>query len=244
MVSSFQTCFILYSELNAMPNSVQWLPLESNPEAITNFMHKIGVEKGVECVDVYGFEDDVLAFIPQPCYAVMLCFPVVDKVDKIMEPIYEKMKEKECVVPDGVFFMKQKIRNACGTFALIHSLANNQNKINLGYGSLKQWLDKAVDLDVEERSDSLAENSVLAEAHDNCARGGDTDSNIVDHHFICYVNHGNKLLELDSSAPCPRICGLTSDATFLKDVGNTCKTLMNALENQSFSALAIVRAFQ
>lgn len=49
-----------------------------------------------------------------------------------MEPIYEKMKEKGCVVPDGVFFMKQKIHNACGTFALIHSLANNQSKINLG----------------------------------------------------------------------------------------------------------------
>lgn len=66
-----------------------------------------------------------------------------------------------------------------------------------GDGSLKQWLDKAVDLDVEERSDSLAENSTLAEAHDICARGGDTDSNgAVDHHFICYLNHENKLLEL------------------------------------------------
>lgn len=49
-----------------------------------------------------------------------------------MEPIYQKMKEEGCVVPDGVFFMKQKISNACGTFALIHSLANNQNKIDLG----------------------------------------------------------------------------------------------------------------
>ncbi|CAG9532265.1 unnamed protein product [Cercopithifilaria johnstoni] len=228
-----------------MPNPVQWLPLESNPEVITNFMHKIGVEEGVECVDIYGFEEDVLAFIPRPCYAVILCFPMVDKVDKIMEPIYEKMKEKGCVVPDDVFFMKQKISNACGTFALIHSLANNQKKINLGNGSLKQWLDKAVELSVEERSDSLAENSTLAEAHDNCARDGETDSStVVDHHFICYLNHGDKLLELDSRAPCPRICGLTSDATFLKDVGNSCKTLMNKLGNLSFSALAIVRASQ
>lgn len=48
----------------------------------------------------------------------------------------------------------------------------------------------------------------------------------------------------DSRAPCPRICGLTSDETFLKDVGNSCKTLMNILGNISFSALAIVRASQ
>ncbi|MCP9262759.1 Ubiquitin carboxyl-terminal hydrolase [Dirofilaria immitis] len=199
-------------KLNTMPNPVQWLPLESNPEVITNFMHKIGVEKGVECVDVYGFEDDVLAFIPRPCYAVILCFPIVDKVNEIMGPIYEKMKEEGSVIPDG-------------------------------NGSLKQWLDKAVTLGVEERSDSLAENSMLAEAHDNCARDGETDSNaVVDHHFICYVNFEDRLLEIDSSAPSPRICGLTSDATFLEDVGNSCKTLMNKLENASFSALAIVRA--
>ncbi|EJW81744.1 ubiquitin carboxyl-terminal hydrolase [Wuchereria bancrofti] len=228
-----------------MPGAVQWLPLESNPEVITNFMHKIGVEKGVECVDIYGFDDDILAFIPRPCYAVMLCFPVGDKVDEIMEPIYKKMEEEGSVIPDGVFFMKQKISNACGTFALIHSLANNHKKIDLGNGSLKQWLDKAVTLGVEERSDSLAENSTLAEAHDNCARDGETDSSTpVDHHFICYLNYGDKLLELDSSAPSPRICGLTSDATFLKDVGNSCKVLMDKLGNVSFSALAIVRVPQ
>ncbi|VDO41314.1 unnamed protein product [Onchocerca flexuosa] len=117
--------------------------------------------------------------------------------------------------------------------------------IRIGNGSLKQWLDKAVLLSIEERSDSLAENSILAEAHENCARDGETDSNTaVDHHFICYLNYKDTLLELDSRAPSPRICGLTSDATFLKDVGNSCKALMNKLENISFSALAIVRASQ
>uniref|UniRef100_A0A915PV23 Ubiquitin carboxyl-terminal hydrolase n=1 Tax=Setaria digitata TaxID=48799 RepID=A0A915PV23_9BILA len=217
---------------------------EGENSLLNKFMHKIGVEEGVECVDIYGFEEDVLAFIPRPCYAVILCFPMVDKVDQIMEPIYAKMKEEGSVVPDGVFFMKQKISNACGTFALIHSLANNHSKINLGNGSLKQWLDKAMTLSVEERSDSLAEDSTLAEAHDDCARSGETDSgSTVDHHFICYLNHKDELLELDSCAPSPRVCGSTSDATFLKDVGVSFKKLMEKLENDvSFSALAIVRA--
>lgn len=49
---------------------------------------------------------------------------------------------------------------------------------------------------------------------------------------------------VDSRAPSPRICGSTSDATFLKDVGNSCKALMNELKNVSFSALGIVRASQ
>lgn len=49
-----------------------------------------------------------------------------------MKPIYAKMEEEGSTVPSDVFFMKQKISNACGTFALIHSLANNRSKIDLG----------------------------------------------------------------------------------------------------------------
>ena len=32
----------------------------------------------------------------------------------------------------GVFFMKQTIGNACGTIGIIHSIANNTDKIPLG----------------------------------------------------------------------------------------------------------------
>lgn len=35
-------------------------------------------------------------------------------------------------IPEGVFFAQQKIRNACGTFALIHSIAQNCRKIDIG----------------------------------------------------------------------------------------------------------------
>ncbi|VDN18401.1 unnamed protein product [Gongylonema pulchrum] len=210
---------------------------------ILQFMHKVGVEEGVRCVDVYGFENDLLEFIPRPCYAVLLCFPDIDKVNEIMKPVYAKMKESGSAVPNDVFFMKQKISNACGTFALIHSLANNRDKICLGDGSLKKWLDKALPLGIDERSDSLAQDAELAEAHESCARGGDTDSEAaVNHHFICYLNCSDTLLELDSRAPLPRKIGPTSDATFLSDVGTACKSLMDQLGNVSFSALAIVRS--
>jgi hypothetical protein len=35
-------------------------------------------------------------------------------------------------VPEGIFFMKQKIRNACGTFSLLHSLTNNMQRLEIG----------------------------------------------------------------------------------------------------------------
>lgn len=222
--------------------SAEWLPLESNPTIITEFMHKIGVEKGVECTDVFGFDGDLLSYIPRPCYALLLCFPDSDKMKKFMAPIYETLNAGDGKVPEGVFFMKQKIRNACGTFALIHSLANSRDRINLGDGALKQWLDKAIPLGVEERSDSLAKDSELASAHAQCAKGGKTNAGAkVSHHFICFVNHGGHLYQIDSAAPLPRDLGKTDDGKFLEDAGKECKKLMSQLDNVSFSALAIVR---
>lgn len=46
-----------------------------------------------------------------------------------MNENYSKCEPK---IPDGVFFAQQKISNACGTFALIHLLAQNINKIDIG----------------------------------------------------------------------------------------------------------------
>ena len=44
-------------------------------------------------------------------------------------PLGEKKSEA------GLYFVKQTIRNACGTVAIVHALANNQDKIAF----LGQW---------------------------------------------------------------------------------------------------------
>uniref|UniRef100_A0A1I8A297 Ubiquitin carboxyl-terminal hydrolase n=1 Tax=Steinernema glaseri TaxID=37863 RepID=A0A1I8A297_9BILA len=223
-------------------SSVKWLPLESNPETINAFLSKIGVS-GAECTDVYGFEDELLEFLPKPQYALILCFPDYKKVDELMRPVYEKLEKEGAKIPENVFFAKQKISNACGTFALFHSLANNSDKIDLGSGSFRKWLDEALKVDVEARSDTLAANEDLAKAHESCAQQGDTNVSLedkVEHHFICYVNHDGKLLEIDSRMPCPRECGSTSQETLIKDAGKVCRELMDKMDNTSFAAMALV----
>ena len=49
------------------------------------------------------------------------------------------MEEKCCgeTLPKSLFYMKQTISNACGTVALLHSVANNTDVINLKNGALK-----------------------------------------------------------------------------------------------------------
>uniref|UniRef100_A0A1I7YVD0 Ubiquitin carboxyl-terminal hydrolase n=1 Tax=Steinernema glaseri TaxID=37863 RepID=A0A1I7YVD0_9BILA len=207
----------------------------------TSFIEKIGI-RNAECADVYGFDEELLAFLPQPHYALILCFPDV-KANNLMAPVYEKLEKEGATIPEGVFFMNQKISNACGTFALFHSLANNADKIDLGDGSFRRWLDEAWQVGVFERSDLLANNEDLASAHESCAEEGETEVHMDDdiaHHFICYIHHNGRLLEVDSSRKFPRDCGPTTQETLLRDAGKVCQEVMNELGNVSFGAMALV----
>jgi len=59
-------------------NKPKWIPLESNPAAFNKYIQKIGV-KGAQCVDVYGFDEE-LEFVPQPHLALILCSPSYKEV--------------------------------------------------------------------------------------------------------------------------------------------------------------------
>lgn len=43
-------------------------------------MSVLGADDSVSFYDVFGLEDDLLAFVPQPVYAVLLLFPITEKV--------------------------------------------------------------------------------------------------------------------------------------------------------------------
>jgi hypothetical protein len=53
------------------------------------------------------------------------------KAEALMKPLYEK---QQVCIRDDLFFMKQKISNACGTFSLFHSLANKLDMVDIGIG--------------------------------------------------------------------------------------------------------------
>ncbi|CAD5225945.1 unnamed protein product [Bursaphelenchus okinawaensis] len=216
-----------------------WLPLESNPEVFNDFMTRIGVKKAT-CVDVYGFDDESISFIPKPHLALILCYPDYEKVQDIMKPIYDKLFSDGNTVPDKIFFMEQKIDNACGTFALFHSIAQNTDKLDIGQGSFAKWFEDAKKVGVDERSDLLEKCKDIAEAHEASAAVGDTDTEVVKHHFITYCNVDGILYEIDSDQPFPRACGKTTEENLLKDAGAIVKQLMDKLGNVSFSCLALV----
>lgn len=62
-----------------------------------------------------------------------------------MKPVYAKLSDEGAKIPDNVFFMKQKISNACGTFALFHALTQNEKNLDFGLYFL-QYLKIAFDV--------------------------------------------------------------------------------------------------
>lgn len=41
-----------------------WPPLESNPEVFTEYLHKIGMSNKWAIGEVFGFDEELLAFLP------------------------------------------------------------------------------------------------------------------------------------------------------------------------------------
>ena len=61
--------------MNVRPDSMDpFIPLESDPVIMTDLLRKIGLSTDVEFHDVYGFDDELLTFIPRPVVGVLLLY--------------------------------------------------------------------------------------------------------------------------------------------------------------------------
>ncbi|EFN89422.1 ubiquitin carboxyl-terminal hydrolase isozyme L3 [Harpegnathos saltator] len=205
-----------------------WVPLESNPEVMTKFLHKLGVPKKWSVIDVYGLDPELLALVPKPVLSVILLYPVAIKNEKTEEE--EEVAKDKSDTPDSVYHMKQCISNACGTIALVHSVANNLDVLQLDDGFLKTFLDETKGLSSAERGDRLINAQGIIDIHMESAQEGQTEAPAEDmevyHHFIAFVHKDGSLYELDGRKPSPINHGSTSPETLLEDAARVCKDYM------------------
>lgn len=207
---------------------MSWVPLESNPEVMTKFLHKLGVPKKWSVIDVYGLDPDLLAIVPKPVLAVILLYPVAIKSEKGEE--VEEAKDDKSDTLDSVYHMKQCVANACGTIALVHGVANNLDVLQLEDGFLKTFLDETKGLPSAERGERLVNAQGIIDTHMESAQEGQTEAPSEDievyHHFIAFVEKDGSLYELDGRKPSPINHGSTQPETLLEDAARICKDYM------------------
>ena len=140
-----------------------WPPLESNPDIFASYMEKCGLPARWTFGEVYGFEEDLLGFIPQPVIAVIVNAEFLKKQEDRQRGDIEVANE---------YYMKQTgtLDNACGVIACIHAILNNlgegDNKIALNDGSvLSNYLNSVRSSTPAERATALENYTEFQAVH-------------------------------------------------------------------------------
>lgn len=187
----------------------RWMPLEGNPDVLNKYLKNLGVKnEDYEFVEIIGFEDDLLALVPQPVSAVLLIFPITDEHEEHRQ---KQLAEAAHNAPDysqAIYFLKQTVGNACGSIAVIHSIANNLEKFQLdSHKPLAHFMETTKLMTPEQRAEHLKHAMDMATANDTIAEEG--ESRVIDReehvnlHFVCFVSVNNELYELDGRQPHP-----------------------------------------
>ncbi|CAI5467870.1 unnamed protein product [Closterium sp. Yama58-4] len=230
--------------------SKKWLPLESNPEVMNDFVRKVGFPSTAGFHDVFGLDSDLLAMVPQPVLALLFLF-LLPPEERAKEPEqhdqggtpYQATPSPEAAAQP--FFVRQTIDNACGTIALLHAIGNNQHRLTLEQGSfLQQFFEKTKDMTPEDRAAYLEADTLLEKAHTDAAEAGDTRPpsiyECVDLHFVAFVTSGGRLYELDGRKPKPIDHGPSSPDSLLQDAARVMQKVIAASPNSlQFNVIAM-----
>lgn len=110
------------------------MPLESNPELFTEFVHRLGLSSAFGFHDVLSIDDqELLAFIPRPALALVLVFRTTPAYE---EHTKDEEKSAEDYAKSGaqeeVMWYKQTINNACGLYGILHAVSNGDARDLIG----------------------------------------------------------------------------------------------------------------
>ncbi|EFJ41731.1 hypothetical protein VOLCADRAFT_83997 [Volvox carteri f. nagariensis] len=232
-----------------MSNAKKWVPLESNPDVLNEFVSKLGLDVSEHSFsDVFGLDEELLEMVPKPVIAVILCYPVTSESDALAKKEDEEQAAKGMPVDAKLFYMKQTIGNACGTIAVLHSIGNNLSTMDPADGSfLQQFFSATSGMSAAEAGKYLEEPPSgapsIEEAHQAAAAAGDTAppsaDEDVDLHFVAFVHKDGQLWELDGRRAGPVCRGPSSSETLLQDAARVVQDFISRSSSLTFNVLAL-----
>ncbi|KAI9710007.1 MAG: ubiquitinyl hydrolase 1 [Chrysothrix sp. TS-e1954] len=191
-----------------------FVPLESDPDVFTGLMHDLGASKMLKFVDIWSMEAQGLETIPRPVLALILVLPTSEIYEqRVTEEESHRDIYKGTCCEEGVMWFRQTINNACGLYALLHAICNNEGeKLSDANSILSNIITDCAHLTPIECAEVI-ENSVgLERAHFKAAMNGSSEvphcEADVDYHYICYTKAANgNLYELDGDLKGPVMKG-------------------------------------
>ncbi|KAH7397412.1 hypothetical protein BKA66DRAFT_566522 [Pyrenochaeta sp. MPI-SDFR-AT-0127] len=182
------------SDLHVLSSRKIWVPLENNPDVMSNLAHRLGLSEKLVFRDIYSLtEPSLLALVPRPVYALLFLFPGTEIFNKCFEEEQAAQQEYTGCGPDEpVIWYKQAIGHACGLIGLLHCLSNGEAANHITPGSdLDKLIREAVPLKTEERAELLYNSEALEKAHKEAAQTGDSRApgldEDVNYAFTTYV---------------------------------------------------------
>lgn len=200
----------------------KWFPLESNPTLMNQYIATLGWDTSqYHLVDVFSTEEWALEMIPQPVAAVLLLYPLTAVQLKYEQQEAAALRPAPVTnenggAEDDVWFIKQRIGNACGTIGLLHAMMNavhhqqpQQSSSTSTTGTTatplirpNSWLEEfwtstrpTATTDPRQRAERLEQDPHIATLHDQAtssrdnqtSRGETVDDDIITH-FIAFVS--------------------------------------------------------
>lgn len=225
-------------------NDSRWLPLESNPDSFNRWSASLGLDTssphGYRFADIWGLDPDLLQFVKQPVKAVLMLFPVTPEYEAMRKEQDQQVLEHGVEGVEDVIYFKQTIANACGTFALLHALANTD--VPLKEGPLTELFSQCHDKTPLERAQLLTTANELERVHEETAQGGQTAAPALeadtDLHFVTFVDHDGYLIELDGRRNSPINHGKI-EKDLLEDTVKVVKRIMDLTQSIQFNLVAL-----
>ncbi|KAG5477697.1 hypothetical protein LSCM1_04991 [Leishmania martiniquensis] len=222
----------------------RWCLIESDPAVFREIIQTVGV-KGVSVEDLIMLDSSMLEQY-EHVYSLVLLFKWQSS---------EQASPLGTVVKDApVFFAKQVIHNACATLAIMNTLCNYPEQVELG-AQVQNYLNFCQDLDSEMRGSLLDSFDELREAHNSFAprtafeNDGPAQKDADTYHFVSFVYLHGHIWELDGLQDGPLQCREATDANYrealvevvqrrIDDIA--AKDTAGAAQGISFSLMAIV----
>ncbi|GAA6063544.1 hypothetical protein JCM10212_004250, partial [Sporobolomyces blumeae] len=220
-----------------------------NPTSFNAWSASLGLDtsppNGFTFQDVYGLDPDCLSWVRTPVKAVLMLFPITDKYEDMRKRQDRQVEEEGVEGVENIIYFKQTIGNACGTFALLHTLANTD--VPLAEGPLTDLFARCEDKSPLERAQLLSRSDELASVHEETAQSGQTATpnleDEVDLHFVTFIEHKGNLIELDGRRNSPINHGKIS-VGLLEDTVEVVKRIMELTQSIQFNLVTLGPASQ